>query len=112
MHGLFFFRGEDCIRVFHVTGVQTCALPLFPGHSELALDVAVGDILEGKLIYDGSVHADGHVEGELRVTGNIDVATGASVKECGRASWREIMEPPVPRGLAKDITTQRPARRT
>src|SRR5436309_13611099 len=80
MHGLFFFRGEDCIRVFHVTGVQTCALPLFPGHSELALDVAVGDILEGKLIYDGSVHADGHVEGELRVTGNIDVATGASVK--------------------------------
>jgi len=39
-----------------------------------------GDILEGKLIYDGSVHADGHVEGELRVTGNIDVATGASVK--------------------------------
>src|SRR5579864_982653 len=39
-----------------------------------------GDSLEGKLVYDGSVHADGRVEGELRVTGNIDVALGATVK--------------------------------
>ena len=39
-----------------------------------------GDSLEGKLVYDGSVHADGKVEGELHVTGNIDVASGASVK--------------------------------
>src|SRR5690606_39481638 len=26
---LFFFQAEDCIRYFHVTGVQTCALPIF-----------------------------------------------------------------------------------
>src|SRR5579864_6071756 len=39
-----------------------------------------GDSLEGKLTYDGSVHVDGRAEGELRVTGNIDVASGASVK--------------------------------
>jgi len=39
-----------------------------------------GDILEGRLIYDGSVHADGKLEGEVRVTGNIDVASGATVK--------------------------------
>jgi cytoskeletal protein CcmA (bactofilin family) len=39
-----------------------------------------GDILEGRLIYDGSVHADGRVEGEVRATGNIDVANGATVK--------------------------------
>ena len=38
------------------------------------------DILEGKLIYDGSVHADGRVEGEVRASGNIDVANGATVK--------------------------------
>src|SRR5690606_40273478 len=25
---LFFFQAEDGIRVFHVTGVQTCALPI------------------------------------------------------------------------------------
>lgn len=38
------------------------------------------DVLEGKLIYDGSVHADGKVEGEVRASGNIDVANGAQVK--------------------------------
>src|SRR5690606_39685099 len=26
----FFFQAEDGIRFFHVTGVQTCALPIFP----------------------------------------------------------------------------------
>src|SRR5690606_9766457 len=28
----FFFLAEDCIRVFHVTGVQTCALPISEGN--------------------------------------------------------------------------------
>src|SRR5690606_40593374 len=27
---VFFFQAEDGIRGFHVTGVQTCALPIFP----------------------------------------------------------------------------------
>src|SRR5690606_40627498 len=27
----FFFQAEDGIRDFHVTGVQTCALPIYPG---------------------------------------------------------------------------------
>src|SRR5690606_40335627 len=31
---LFFFQAEDGIRAFHVTGVQTCALPI------LSLDLA------------------------------------------------------------------------
>jgi cytoskeletal protein CcmA (bactofilin family) len=38
------------------------------------------DSLEGKLTYDGHVHVDGRAEGELHVTGNIDVASGAKVK--------------------------------
>src|SRR5436309_6303103 len=29
----FFFQAEDGIRDFHVTGVQTCALPIFPATS-------------------------------------------------------------------------------
>src|SRR5690606_39739096 len=28
--GYCFFQAEDGIRDFHVTGVQTCALPIFP----------------------------------------------------------------------------------
>src|SRR5690606_40272997 len=31
----FFFQAEDGIRDFHVTGVQTCALPIFEKHSLL-----------------------------------------------------------------------------
>src|SRR5690606_40676380 len=36
----FFFQAEDGIRDFHVTGVQTCALPILAGHAPyLSLDV-------------------------------------------------------------------------
>src|SRR5690606_378908 len=35
----FFFQAEDGIRDFHVTGVQTCALPIYP----VAVDPAVVD---------------------------------------------------------------------
>src|ERR1700687_5425131 len=35
------------------------------------------DSLEGKLVYDGSVHVDGRAEGEIKITGNLDVAQGA-----------------------------------
>lgn len=38
------------------------------------------DSLEGKLTYEGHVHVDGRAEGELHVTGNIDVASSAKVK--------------------------------
>lgn len=44
------------------------------------------DSLEGKLTYDGHVHMDGRAEGEFRVTGNIEVATGAKVKALLEAS--------------------------
>src|SRR5690606_39955565 len=30
---VFFFQAEDGIRDFHVTGVQTCALPIFGKHA-------------------------------------------------------------------------------
>src|SRR5439155_8775549 len=33
----FFFQAEDGIRDGHVTGVQTCALPIFPGASPEAM---------------------------------------------------------------------------
>ncbi len=44
------------------------------------------DSLEGKLTYDGHVHLDGRTEGELRVSGNIEVASGAKVKALLEAS--------------------------
>ena len=44
------------------------------------------DSLEGKLTYDGHIHVDGRAEGELRVSGNIEVASGAKVKAFLEAS--------------------------
>src|SRR5207302_6640221 len=37
----FFFQAEDGIRDFHVTGVQTCALPIFTGSSVLTAGWAI-----------------------------------------------------------------------
>src|SRR5690606_40383015 len=31
-----FFQEEDGIRYFHVTGVQTCALPIFTGFTQMS----------------------------------------------------------------------------
>src|SRR5207302_6069757 len=36
----FFFQAEDGIRDFHVTGVQTCALPIFGGHGAPGVELA------------------------------------------------------------------------
>src|SRR5436309_29266 len=36
-HELFFFQAEAGIRSFHVTGVQTCALPICPNPTEAEL---------------------------------------------------------------------------
>jgi cytoskeletal protein CcmA (bactofilin family) len=44
------------------------------------------DSLEGKLTYDGHVTVDGRAEGEIHVTGNIEIASGAKVKALLEAS--------------------------
>src|SRR5690606_40010318 len=46
---LFFFQAEDGIRDFHVTGVQTCALPI----CAVGKPNAHGSILENGLGYNG-----------------------------------------------------------
>src|SRR5690606_40986427 len=49
----FFFQAEDGIRDFHVTGVQTCALPIFMVDLAVPRDIAP-DVaeLEGVYTYD------------------------------------------------------------
>lgn len=63
------------------------------------------DSLEGKLVYDGHVHVDGRVEGEFRVTGNLDVASGATAKisiDAANVTVKGTVEGPV---TAKDKLT-------
>lgn len=38
------------------------------------------DVFEGKLTYDGSVSVGGRCEGELHITGNVEVGAAATVK--------------------------------
>ncbi len=60
--------------------------------------LAPGDSLEGKLSYGGSITVQGRVEGELRVRGTVDVASGATVKalvEAPNVTVRGEVEGPV-----------------
>src|SRR5690606_39283672 len=85
----FFFQAEDGIRDFHVTGVQTCALPI--------LGVRIGDMGVAK---DGS-HKPGYTPGidiRARVTVLAEGARGhlrseerRVGKEC-RSRWAPCHE--------------------
>src|SRR5690606_40049133 len=78
----FFFQAEDGIRDFHVTGVQTCALPIspldLPRHPRLE-QRAGADVGDG----EGHAHDDegGHHRSEERRVG----------KEC-RSRWAPYHE--------------------
>src|SRR5690606_41050581 len=54
----FFFQAEDGIRDFHVTGVQTCALPIYPGQRD-GVEGLVGDDVDGAVGAEGEGGAQG-----------------------------------------------------
>src|SRR5690606_39419623 len=90
---LFFFQAEDGIRDFHVTGVQTCALPIYPVTVELpcaaipvrgrvdavALEVAVTALLLAGVVTGGTV----------MVREPLGLEPDAVRRQIGRASCRE-----------------------
>src|SRR5690606_40100729 len=68
---IFFFKEKDGIRVFHVTGVKTCALPIFAAGSD-----AVGEAAG----WAGCPHAEGCAGGE----------DGDGDEECGGGRPRQV----------------------
>src|SRR5439155_15977537 len=92
----FFFQAEDGIRAGHVTGVQTCALPIY-----LAM---TGEItLRGRVLPIGGAHGAQHLffyatdrqhaTPERDLTGHREIVTRRSPRqEIGRASCRESVE--------------------
>src|SRR5436309_12164487 len=62
----FFFQAEDGIRDFHVTGVQTCALPISMGGSNAGSSIRIysrmGDWRRGLAGVNGVRRANGEVE--------------------------------------------------
>src|SRR5690606_40225123 len=47
LSAFFFFQAEDGIRDFHVTGVQTCALPIYPLLGRLPAAIAGARMVRG-----------------------------------------------------------------
>src|SRR5690606_40510444 len=75
--GSFFFQAEDGIRDFHVTGVQTCALPILRWQPSDRIDVnLIADYTNDDRNVGGSV---------LLLRENAD----GTIAKIGRASWRE-----------------------
>src|SRR5690606_41200789 len=92
------FQAEDGIRDFHVTGVQTCALPICRGRLMPALPQPAGRA-EGcaPAVLDAALAAAGIAGPRSALTASADDAARAAaeigfpvaLKKIGRASCRE-----------------------
>src|SRR5690606_40413155 len=95
----------DCIRDFHVTGVQTCALPIYAkGLGQLITKTWVRD-LDGNIVPANQADDTWYMRYEEAFNGNIDGVTpgnhaaarafadqGMYLPEIGRASCRERVQ--------------------
>src|SRR5690606_39483544 len=82
----FFFQAEDGIRDFHVTGVQTCALPIYGYHGDTSRMFIVGG--------DGSILAKRlcQVTYECLWLGIAAVHPGARLGDIGHAVQKHRSE--------------------
>mgnify|MGYP000161911444 CR=1 FL=1 len=66
----FFFQAEDGIRDVAVTGVQTCALPIYSAGREFNFDVLAADQITGADIYksNSALLQEGGIGGTVNVT--------------------------------------------
>src|SRR5688500_20406052 len=76
----FFFQAEDGIRDYKVTGVQTCALPIFAHSLTFHYQVANAGVVTGPGVGTWTAFST------LDFTGPVATATAG---EIGRASCRE-----------------------
>src|SRR5690606_40000446 len=85
----FFFQAEGGIRDFHVTGVQTCALPIYGSRDPRSARVVAKqlDVAVGLLVDRVEVPVD--VSGADLRAEVPDDAAGGRVGQIGRASCRE-----------------------
>src|SRR5690606_41146482 len=92
----FFFQAEDGIRVFHVTGVQTCALPISLRTLTVSRDVKAAVLYaamsgDERRNFEAIQSWSGGRRGKSEVTVPDEALIGISPK-IGRASCRERAE--------------------
>src|SRR5690625_5668220 len=87
---LFFFQAEDGIRYGHVTGVQTCALPI----SEGRVDELVAELWRARLELDGRLADPDDLPVDPELVDDPDGIRAAVRseerrvgKECGGRGW-------------------------
>src|SRR5690606_40061972 len=97
----FFFQADDGIRDFHVTGVQTCALPILSSTQEFnrlslgALEKLVNFHLEKLPSYTSLSIAQWRALLDIKDTSGLqDYLNSRPQLEIGRASCRESVDIP------------------
>src|SRR5690606_39877483 len=85
----FFFQADDAIRNFHVTGVQTCALPIFDpvmiakgGTSLIANDAS--EAIKNRLIGPHTHLLTPNIPEAEQLTG-LTIATRQDMEKAGRS---------------------------
>src|SRR3712207_7912256 len=108
----FFFQAEDGIRDIGVTGVQTCALPIFCVGQDLGQHVEAlrGDAATSLSVVEEEYNPLVRALAALRVPVVVAVNGAAAGAEIGRAACRERGEIPVVGGSFKKKKRQLPRR--
>src|SRR5690606_39457961 len=94
----FFFQAEDGIRDFHVTGVQTCALPILTSAIRIVIDAAPRNTANASTCAGCSVPvASGRlavrtITLSMRWSIRWLIAAAEAAAKIGRASCREREE--------------------
>src|SRR5439155_19200174 len=92
----FFFQAEDGIRDGHVTGVQTCALPICSGTKRIGNRIGVRIDGTSNTVGGTAAEARNLISGNLAqgvtILGNNNVLEGNYIGKIGRASCRERVE--------------------
>src|SRR5690606_41080430 len=88
----FFLQAEDGIRDFHVTGVQTCALPISTGGDARlrAMPSLPGGSVARSTSRPGPLSAGGRTQRGLRRGVRAHAATSASTWRASRSEERRV----------------------
>src|SRR5699024_11234614 len=86
---LFFFQAEDGIRDRNVTGVQTCALPIFPVVRDRRVLEPSG-LAEGEPLVIGKGVVPVHVRRELVLVLEVHAQSHAVPEHVGRSEERRV----------------------
>src|SRR5690606_40269998 len=86
---IFFFQAEDGIRDFHVTGVQTCALPILTAYIA-PIARMLDDALDMILVGDSTAMVGYALPDTLSISAETLAAHGAAVVRATRSEERRV----------------------